>query len=161
MTTHLKLPSFPILKKSFFPALPCGLGMNKHLCSGFNPQLKSGREGLSLFGTALTKPLFGWCTILPLLAPNGHLIPPESLELHISCFPSFLPIRDLHLHAFHNLAIFHRLQLVVPHSAYYEILQLLISPLLKWHSMHSPEQKTICTAYICTRVLDMCLNCEL
>ena len=137
--------------------------MNKHLCSEFNLWLKSGREGLSLFGTALTKPLFGRCTI-PSLAPNGHLIPPESLELHISCFPSFLPIRDLHLHAFHNLAIFHRqLQLVVqPHSAYYEILHLLMSPLLKWHSMHSPEQKTICTAYVCTRVLeDMCLNCEL
>ena len=57
------------------------------------------------------------------LAPNGHLIPPESLELHVSCFPSFLPIRDLHLHAFHNLAIFHRLpQLAPPQSADYETL---------------------------------------
>ena len=126
----LKVASFPILK-TFFPS--CGLGMNKHLCSEFNLWLKSGREGLSLFGTALTKPLFGRCTIPSLLAPNGHLIPPESLELHISCFPSFLPIRDLHLHAFHNLAIFHRqLQLVVqPHSAYYEILHLLMSPCAK------------------------------
>ena len=110
--------------------------MNKHLCSEFNPLPQICPRGTFPFWHGSDKTL----SVPFSLAPNGHLIPAESLELHISCFPSFLPIRDLHLHAFHNLAIFHRgsnlwhrTTRILRNSAL--TLHLLMSPLLKRPSL--------------------------